>query len=178
VAPATTRPIPKKKVIRPVFKTPIRRTRRFKIAIALVAVALVVSALVVYELTSQQKSINIISGNVPVGGDLYNATVFTTPASNNIHIVGSFSSKVASGSNTGISGTITVLIVNDTYYYDYVYGGSLPPGSASFYNSGPVASGSFNVNLPPSTRCWIVYWDMDTDGTSRTVTTTVNLFYG
>ena len=155
------------------MKTASRQTRNIRIIVALIPVALAVSAVVVYELASMQKGETIISGSVIVVADNYNATSFYTPAGANIYISGNFSAQIASGPNTGATGTIRVLIVNDTYYEQYVTVGSLP--SNYFYDSGDVPGGSFNVNLPANTPCWIVYWD--NDPYSMIVASTVKLHW-
>src|SRR5205809_7430878 len=115
------------------MKTASRQTRNIRIIVALIPVALAVSAVVVYELASMQKGETIISGSVIVVADNYNATSFYTPAGANINISGNFSASIASGTKSRATGTIRVVIVNDTYYEQYVNVATLP--SNYFYES-------------------------------------------
>ncbi len=117
--------------------------------------------------SAQPKAV-IIDWQVLVFAASYNATHFSTPSASNIEAKGSFT---AAGGN----GLVLVWIVSDYDYRTYVAVGSNPPSSTTYYNSGTVHTGSFDIHLPPNGSFWIVFSDNFIEG--RAVTASGFLYY-
>ena len=98
----------------------------------------------------------------------YNATHFVTPSASNIEAKGSFTA-------VGGNGEVLVRILSESDFLTYIAAGSNPPTATTYYDSGTVHMGSFDIHLPPNGSFYIVFSDNFNEG--RAVTASGFLYY-
>ena len=143
--------------------------RNLKILIVLAIAAIAVSSIVAFRSSfgSQPRAV-IIDWQVFVFAGSYNATHFVTPSASNIEAKGSFTA-------VGGNGEVLVRILSESDFLTYIAAGSNPPTATTYYDSGTVHMGSFDIHLPPNGSFYIVFSDNFKEG--RAVTASGFLYY-
>jgi len=143
--------------------------RNLKILMILTAAVLAVGAIVAFRSSfGPQPRAVIIDWQVLVFAQSFNATHCVTPSASNIEARGSFTVE-------GGNGEILVWIVSEYDYLTYVAAGFSPPPATTYYDSGTVHMGSFDIRLPPNGSFYIVFSDNFNEG--RAVTASGFLYY-
>ncbi len=143
--------------------------RNLKILIVLAIAVISVGSIVVFRSSfgSQPRAV-IIDWQVFVFAGSYNATHFVTPSASNIEAKGSFTA-------VGGNGEVLVRIVSESDFLTYIAVGSNPPPATTYFDSGTVHTGSFDIHLPPNGSFYIVFSDNFNEG--RAVTASGFLYY-
>src|SRR6266704_1382988 len=143
--------------------------RNLKVLLVLTIAVLAVGTVVAFRSSfGPQPRAVIIDWQVFVFAGSYNATHFVTPSVSNIEAKGSFTS-------VGGNGEILVRIVSESDFLTYIAAGSNPPPSTTYYDSGTVHEGSFDIHLPSNGSFYIVFSDNFNEG--RAVTASGFLYY-
>jgi hypothetical protein len=164
----------------PAYQTPYPppppKKSKTKLIIVIVIVVIVVIGVIgsilalgaLNSILSSTHSTILVNGVLTVQPGQYYYYEFLVPSGATTAVVsGSFSIS------PGTSSTIEVLVFNQTNYVSWSGGHA----ATSYYDSGQVASGTVNANLPGAGTYYLVYSNSVYTAAVKSVQTTVNLTY-